>query len=120
MHMRSATRGNAVEPESADPPLPGLLVGSVPDVLAGAAARAAWWQWRHDHPEYGWLALGLLVVAADVTGSRTMSDAFRTASRSSVGRPVMIAGWGILTAHLFGLIPPGIDPINQLWKKCHG
>lgn len=49
-----------------------------------------------------------------------MSDAFRTASRSSVGRPVMIAGWGILTAHLFGLIPPGIDPINQLWKKCHG
>jgi hypothetical protein len=88
----------------------------VPDVLIGAAVRT-WW--RHDHPEYGWLALGLLVVAADVTGSRTMSDAFRTASRSPVGRPIMIASWAILTAHLFGVIPPGLDPINAVWSKCH-
>lgn len=98
----------------------GLRDSSVPDVLAGAGVELARAWWRHDHPELGWLAVAALVAAADVTGSRTMSDAFRTASRSPVGRPLMIAGWGILTAHLFGLIPPERDPINTLWRKCHG
>lgn len=116
MHMRSLARRNAVESEPADPARTGLLIDPVPDVLIGAAARA-WW--RHDHPEYCWLAITTLVVAADLTGSRTMSDAFRTASRHPVGRPVMIIGWGVLTAHLFGVIPPGLDPINVMWKRCH-
>lgn len=114
MYMRSATRRPAMGP--LDSSRAGLRDDLVPDVLIGAVARA-WW--RHDHPELGWLALGILVAAADVTGSRTMSDAFRTASRHPVGRPAMIIGWGVLTAHLFGIIPPGLDPINIMWRKCH-
>jgi hypothetical protein len=116
MHMRSARRRRDIPVVAADLAQAGLCLDAVPDVLIGAAARA-WW--RHDHPEAGWIALGILVAAADVTGSTTMSDAFRTASRHPVGRPLMIAGWAILTAHLFGLIPPERDPINIMWKRCH-
>jgi hypothetical protein len=114
MHMRSTSTGDAVRGVATDAAQLGLRIDALSDVPVGSR------RWRHDHPEYGWVALGLIVVAADITGSRTMSDAFRTASRSPVGRPIMIAGWGVLTAHLFGLIPPGVDPINQLWRKCSG
>jgi hypothetical protein len=117
MYMRSFARGHAVglhDAARAD-----LLDSSVPDVLAGAGAELARAWWRHDHPEYGWVAVGLLVAAADVTGTKTMSEVFRSASRHPVGRPLMVIGWGVLTAHLFGLIPPDRDPINVMWKRCH-
>ena len=117
MYMRSATKGHTVGTN--DAARADLLDGAMSDVLAGAGVELARARWRHDHPELGWLAVALLVTAADVTGSRTMSDVFRTASRSPVGRPLMIAGWGVLSCHLFGLIPPEYDPINQFWKKCH-
>src|ERR1700729_2823437 len=90
----------------------GLCVDPVPDVLVGAAATAAREWWRHDHPEYGWVALALLVAAADVTGTKTMSDVFRDASRGKFAGPVVYIGWGVLTAHLFGFIPPRLDPIH--------
>jgi hypothetical protein len=112
MYMRSATRGHAVGP--ADVPCTGLRIDAVPDVLAGAVARA---RWKHDHPEYGWLALALIVAAADYTGSRTMSDMFRTASRHPVSGPCIAIGWGVLTAHLFGFIPPAYDPFNLLMRR---
>lgn len=108
MYMRCFARGGAVGQD--DVSRIGLLVDPVPDVLAGAAA--AWW--RHDHPEYGWLALALLVAAADATGDRTMSDCFRRASRHRVSGPCVAIGWGVLTAHLFGLIPPAYDPFHHL------
>ena len=117
MYMRSATRGHTVGTK--DDARADLLDGAVSDVLAGAGVELARAWWRHDHPELGWLAVALLVTAADVTGSRTMSEVFRNASQHPVGRPLMVVGWGILTAHLFGLIPPDRDPINVMWKKCH-
>lgn len=94
----------------------GLRDSLLPDVSVGAVARA-WW--RHDHPEVGWVAVVALVVAADVTGSRTMSELFRTASRHPVAGPFVYAGWGLLTAHLLGFIPPKYDPIDVMWKRCH-
>jgi hypothetical protein len=109
MYMRCFARGGAVGQN--DVPRTGLLVDPVPDVLVGAAA-AAWW--RHNHPEYGWLALALIVAAADYTGSQTMSDAFRTASRRPISGPIVAIGWGVLTAHLFGFIPPHLDPFHHL------
>lgn len=69
---------------------------------------------RHDHPGWGWIALAVLVVVADATGSKTMSDAFKIASRRRVAGPVVIAVWGTLTAHLFGLIPPPRDPFHLM------
>jgi hypothetical protein len=121
--MRSARRGLDVPIVAPDLAQPGLRLDAVSDVLAGGGVQAghdlARW-WRHNHPEYGWLALGLLVAAADYTGSRTMSDVFRTASRHPVSGPCVAIGWGVLTAHLFGFIPPAYDPINLMWRKCHG
>ena len=70
---------------------------------------------KHDHPEYGWVALGVLVVVADLTGERTMSDTFRMAARHRVAGPAIIGGWALLTAHLFGLIPPEYDPIHRVF-----
>lgn len=77
---------------------------------------------RHDEPEFGWLLVGAVVIVADVTGRRTMSDAFRTASRHPVAGPALALGWGTLTAHLFGLIRPRFDPFHRLacWKCPHG
>ena len=72
---------------------------------------------RHDHPGWGWAALALLVVAADVTGERTMSDAFRAVSRHPVLGPPVIAGWCVLTAHLLGYIPAPYDPFHRI--TCH-
>jgi hypothetical protein len=118
MYMRRASRGLNLRVVADDLAHPGLRLDAVPDVLLGAETAARDW-WQHDHPELGWVAIALLVTAADVTGTRTMSEAFRTASQSAVGRPLMIVGWTVLTAHLFGLIPPGRDPINMLWKRCH-
>jgi hypothetical protein len=116
MYMRRASRGLDVRILADDLSQDRLCLDALSDLPVGAVR--SWW--RHDHPEYGWIALAIIVAAADVTGSRTMSDAFRTASRSKIGRPVIIAGWAVLTAHLFGLVPPERDPINQLWRKCSG
>jgi hypothetical protein len=110
MYMRSTKARDAVLRGTADAAQAGLCIDAVSDVLAGSAAQ--WW--RHDHPEYGWVALALLVAAVDATGSKTMSDCFRTASRHPIARPVVAVGWGVLTAHLFGLIPPQYDPFHQL------
>lgn len=98
-----------------DVPSVRVRLDPVPDVLIGAADVAREW-WQHDHPEYGWLALVLLVAAADFTGSKTMSDAFRTASRHPITGPCLAIGWGYLTAHLFGVIPLELDPLHRLWK----
>ena len=64
----------------------------------------------------GWVAVGAVVLAAELLDERTMSDAFREASRHPVYGPVIFAGWAVLTAHLIGVIPPHVDPIELLWK----
>lgn len=64
----------------------------------------------------GWVAVGAVVVAAELLDEKTMSDAFLTASRHPVGGPVMLTAWAILTAHLFGFIPRDYDPVYLCWK----
>lgn len=63
----------------------------------------------------GWVAVGSVIVAAELLDSRTMSEGFRDLSRTPIGRYALTFGWGMLTAHLFGLIPPKFDPISQMW-----
>lgn len=72
---------------------------------------------KHDHPGFGWLAVAAAVVIADVTGTRTMSDAFRALSRHPVAGPAIAVGWGALTAHLFGFLDPRLDPFHKV--GCH-
>jgi hypothetical protein len=65
----------------------------------------------------GWVAVGTVVVIAELLDERTMSEAFRAASRHPVGKPVIFTAWGILTAHLFGVLPPEYDPIHVFWNN---
>jgi hypothetical protein len=65
----------------------------------------------------GWVSVGAVVLAAEVIDARTMSEAFHTASRHPIAGPVMAASWGVLTAHLFGVIPNQYDPIHLMAKK---
>jgi hypothetical protein len=64
----------------------------------------------------GWVSVGAVVIAAELLDERTMSEAFRAASRHPVGGPVMVTAWVILTGHLFGAIPQKYDPIHLFWK----
>jgi hypothetical protein len=62
----------------------------------------------------GWVAIGLVVVAAELLDGKTMSTAFKEAARHKrYGIPVT-AAWLTLTAHLFGWLPPRFDPFGQL------
>jgi hypothetical protein len=58
----------------------------------------------------GWLAMALVALAVDVLDETTLSESFRDYSRTPSGRVVTSAGWVVLTAHLFGLLPPEYDP----------
>ena len=62
----------------------------------------------------GWLSVGAVVVAAELLDTRTMSEAFREASRHPVIGPVVITTWAVLTAHLLGFIPPQYDPFHTV------
>lgn len=64
----------------------------------------------------GWVAVGAAVIAAELLDERTMSEAFRDAARHPTFGPVVFGAWIILTAHLFGAIPPRYDPISLFWK----
>ena len=62
-------------------------------------------------------------MAADMTDARTMSEAFKLASRDPVLGPILIATWGTLTAHVFGLLPTKYDPFHRISciRRCvHG
>jgi len=65
----------------------------------------------------GWVSVGAVVVAAELIDARTMSEAFRAASRHPAGGPVMAFSWGVLTAHLFGILPGKYDPIHLMARK---
>lgn len=66
----------------------------------------------------GWVSVAAVVIAAELLDERTMSDAFTAASRHPVGRPVILTAWAVLTAHLFGVLPPERDPIHLFWKHA--
>lgn len=63
----------------------------------------------------GWVAVAAVVIAAELLDEKTMSDAFRTAARHPVYGPIILTAWGILTAHLVGVIPAKYDPITIFW-----
>ena len=60
----------------------------------------------------GWIALAAGVIVWDLLAEETLTGAFRRGNLSPVGRVVVMAGWGILTGHLFSVIPPRIDPLD--------
>ena len=60
----------------------------------------------------GWIALAAGVVVWDLLAEETMTGAFRRAHDSPMSRVAVTAAWGILTAHLFSVIPPRIDPFD--------
>lgn len=72
---------------------------------------------RHDHPGYAWGALLALVIAADLTGSKTMSEAFKLVSRDKYLGPPLIVGWCYLNAHLFGVLPVKYDLFHRAFCK---
>jgi hypothetical protein len=60
----------------------------------------------------GWLGLAVLVVAWDLVAPETLSSAFDRARSSPVGASVVLVSWGLLTGHLFGLLPERVDPFS--------
>jgi len=71
----------------------------------------------------GWIAVGTAVVIAELVDDRTMSEAFHYASRNRYAGPLMAVSWGVLSAHLFGVIPARFDPLHIVFshyvaRKC--
>lgn len=64
----------------------------------------------------GWIAVGVAVAVAEIADSRTMSAAFREAMEDPIAGPVICICYGILTAHLFGMLPQKYDPIHLFAK----
>jgi hypothetical protein len=60
------------------------------------------------------MAVGAAVVVAELTDSRTMSEAFDLARKHKVAGPVIILCYTYLTAHLFRLMPLKYDILHQL------
>jgi hypothetical protein len=58
----------------------------------------------------GWIAVGIAVAIAEIADSETMSHAFRDGLEHPVVGPVICITYGLLTAHLFGVIPQKYDP----------
>lgn len=66
----------------------------------------------HRSGNLGWVMIAAGVAAWDFLAEETLSDAFRRARSHPASAVAVGACWGILTAHLFGLIPPQADPIH--------
>ena len=64
----------------------------------------------------GWVAVAVAVVTADLLDEKTMSQAFRSASRHPVAGPVVLVAWGVLTVHLFGIKLPRVRGGNV--REC--
>jgi hypothetical protein len=68
----------------------------------------------------GWVATAVVILAAELLDEKTMSDGFKSYSRSRKGRFVVLPAWAFLTAHLFGVIPSKNDPLCLLWAYLKG
>ena len=80
--------------------------------LLATRGNAVTWARKHGHL-IGWAAVIGVVVGADLAGDMTMTESFRAASRSRVGRPVLIISAGYVTGHLFGVIPARYDVLDR-------
>lgn len=63
-------------------------------------------------------------MAWDVFAPEPLSEAFRRVSSTPAGRATLIGVWGLLTLHLFDVIPSQTDPFHWLlvglkgeWRK---
>ena len=65
----------------------------------------------------GWIATGLVILAADLLGETTLSDSFHAFSRTPSGFVITTAGWVYLTAHMFGMIPSDRDPLVLAFSR---
>jgi hypothetical protein len=66
--------------------------------------------------KWGWLGLTALVVLWDCVAPETLSAVFLRRRTN----PVTILAWSVLTAHLFGLVPPRYDPILRTFRLVSG
>jgi|SRR5580658_1712643 hypothetical protein len=82
--------------------------GSSPANAARIAAARPWFKGGGA----GWLVIGVLVLAWDLTAPETLSEAFRRARSGRVSCPVVVVAWAMLTGHLFALLPRQADPIR--------
>lgn len=64
----------------------------------------------------GWVMLVAGVAAWDLLFDDTLSEAFGRAAHGK-GGPAVVAVWAILTAHLFDVIPSGLDPFHLFLKR---
>lgn len=66
----------------------------------------------HQSGAAGWTLLALVVIGWDVAAPETMSDAFGRAAATPAGKAALVLGWGLLTAHLFAVLPDDRDPLR--------
>lgn len=62
------------------------------------------------------MGIAVGAVAWDAYAPETLSGAFSRGRRHPAGRILVPAGWLVLTAHLFGALPPQVDPFHQLMR----
>ncbi len=62
----------------------------------------------------GWALIGAGVLIWDLVGPETMSDAFDRARERQVSRALVVAGWTVLTLHLFNKLPAKLDPLHMI------
>ncbi len=63
---------------------------------------------------YGWYGLIIYVIAWDVTARETLTDAFDRGMNHPVIRWIACILWGLVTAHLFRVIPKHYDPLFRV------
>jgi hypothetical protein len=65
----------------------------------------------------GWMMLVAGVAVWDILFDDTLSEAFGRAAHGK-GGPAVVAVWTVLTAHLFDVIPPCLDPFHLFLKNA--
>lgn len=65
----------------------------------------------------GWVLLAAGIFAWNVTAAdeQMLSEAFRRCKRDPVACAVVVTVWSVLTAHLFGVLPPRADPLHAVF-----
>lgn len=67
---------------------------------------------QHTGGGAGWVAIAALVVIWDMIAPETLSSAFHRATSGRVGATAVVVTWGVLTAHLFQVLPERADPLR--------
>lgn len=68
------------------------------------------------HGIAAWAMLAAVVLAWDLTAAdeQTLSEAFRRCRGRPTAAVTVAAVWMVLTAHLFGVLPPRADPLHAV------